>query len=111
MCSHFASIKHAPVFFKFKNVFPPNDKDETPPMLAWNSYAYVSASDFASVMSPKIENNKKIIRQLKTTYTGHYWNLCGMCRPLFTVLYSRKLFLRSSFIFLDVVINVILMFS
>ena len=33
--------------FKFKNVFPPNDKAKPPPVLAWISYAYVSALDFA----------------------------------------------------------------
>ena len=33
--------KRAPVLFKFKNVFPPNDKAEPLPMLAWNSYAYM----------------------------------------------------------------------
>ena len=40
-CSHFDSIKRAPFLFKFKNVFPPNDKADPPPMLAWNSYSYV----------------------------------------------------------------------
>ena len=48
MRARFASLKRARVLLKFKNVFPPNDKAEPRPMFAWNSYAYVSASDFAS---------------------------------------------------------------
>ena len=47
-CNGRMKSKRAPVLFKFKNVFPPNDKAEPRPMLAWNSYAYVFASYFAS---------------------------------------------------------------
>ena len=48
MCTRCDSLKCAPILFKLKNVFPPNDKAKPPPMLAWNSYAYVSASYFTS---------------------------------------------------------------
>ena len=44
----FALLKGAHVLVKFKKKFPPNDKAEPPPMLSWNSYAYVSALYFAS---------------------------------------------------------------
>ena len=44
----YRSIYRAHIWFKFKNVFPSNDKAEPPPILAWNSYAYVFALDFAS---------------------------------------------------------------
>ena len=43
-CNGRMKSKRAPILFKFKNVFPPNDKAEPLPMLAWNSYAYVFAS-------------------------------------------------------------------
>ena len=46
--AHFALLKCACVLVKFKKKFPPNDKDEPPPMLSWNSYSYVSALYFAS---------------------------------------------------------------
>ena len=46
--THFVQLNRARVLFKFKNLFPPNDKTEPPPMLSWNSYAYVSALYFAS---------------------------------------------------------------
>ena len=39
--SHFTLPNRACVVFKFKNLFPPNDKAEPPPMLSWNYYAYV----------------------------------------------------------------------
>ena len=45
-CTRFALLNHARVLFKFKILFPPNDKAEPPPMLAWNYYDYVSASYF-----------------------------------------------------------------
>ena len=45
-CNGRMKSKRTPILFKFKNVFPPNDKAEPRPMLTWNSY--VSALYFAS---------------------------------------------------------------
>ena len=41
-------LNHTRVLVKFKKKFPPNDKAKPPPMLACNSYGYVSYSKFAS---------------------------------------------------------------
>ena len=46
--AHLDLLNRAHVVFKFKNLFPPNDKAEPPPMLSWNSYAYVSTLYFTS---------------------------------------------------------------
>ena len=43
-----ALLNRARILVKFKKKIPPNDKAEPPPMLSWNSYAYVSALYFTS---------------------------------------------------------------
>ena len=47
-CTHLALLNRTRILVKFKKKFPPNDKAKPPPMLSWNSYAYVSALYFAS---------------------------------------------------------------